>query len=75
MFSGNDSFFGIILAIGILFVIFLVIREIICWYWKINEGIELLRSINDKLSTLKEIKVSESVSNSASHDEPVSKMN
>lgn len=30
----------------ILVVIFLVCREIVCWYWKINRAVELLERQN-----------------------------
>ena len=34
----------------ILFVIFLLIREVMCWYWKVNVMIRLLQSIDAKLT-------------------------
>lgn len=33
-------------------VIFLILREFFCWYWKINERTDLLESINNKLSAI-----------------------
>ena len=52
---------GLIL-ITIIFVIFLVCREIVCWYWKINRSIELqeeilreLKKINEKYSASKNL--------------------
>lgn len=38
-----------VLAIIIAVVIFLVLREIFCWYWKINRLVELLESIDANL--------------------------
>jgi len=38
--------------IGILvvcFIIFMICREIVCWYWKLNRIVSLLESINKKL--------------------------
>jgi hypothetical protein len=35
--------------IASLLVIFLIGRQIVCWYWKINRIIELLESIDSKL--------------------------
>lgn len=40
----------IIITLVILFAIFMVMRELMCWYWKINEMISLLKDINEKLS-------------------------
>jgi hypothetical protein len=33
----------------VVLVVFLVCREIVCWYWKINRGIALLTEIRDLL--------------------------
>jgi hypothetical protein len=38
-----------LLALIIAVVIFLVLREIFCWYWKINRMVELLESIDANL--------------------------
>ena len=34
----------------IVFVVFFILRELMCWYWKINEIVGLLESINSKIS-------------------------
>jgi len=39
-------------AFFILLTIFLISRELICWYWKQNEQVKLLKKINDHLETL-----------------------
>ena len=44
MWSGGTIIF---VLVGI--VIFVLIRELLCWYWKINEVVELLRAIRDRL--------------------------
>ena len=36
---------NIILITVICLGVFAIIREIVCWYWKINEGIDLQRKI------------------------------
>lgn len=51
----NNSFLGNILGalvvIGIIVVIIsLVLREVACWYWKINESVGLLHEIRDLLA-------------------------
>jgi len=40
----------IIFFIGL--IIFFACREIMCWYWKVNEGVELLTKIENHLSEL-----------------------
>lgn len=42
---------GLVL-LGGAFLLFLVMRELMCWYWKINEGLGLLREIRDRLGAL-----------------------
>lgn len=39
-----------ILVLAICIVVFLICREIVCWYWKINEQLTLLREIRDLLA-------------------------
>ncbi len=34
----------------ILLVVFLILREFWCWYWKINQMVRLLREVRDLLA-------------------------
>jgi len=34
----------------ILLIVFLLGREIVCWYWKINDALDTLKAIDEKLS-------------------------
>lgn len=43
----------IIIAIIVIIAIFLICREVVCWYWKINERRDILQSINSEISTMK----------------------
>lgn len=43
----NDT--SALLAIVVVLVIFFVARELICWYWKINQTVALLTEIRDLL--------------------------
>lgn len=36
---------SLLVLLGIMFVIFLVGREMMCWYWKVNKSVELLEQI------------------------------
>ena len=40
----------IVLVVGVL--IFLLLREVNCWYWKVNRRIELQEETNDLLKKL-----------------------
>ena len=42
----------VLFVIAITFIIFLVMREIMCWYFKINEILPILRSIDRSLKRL-----------------------
>lgn len=43
---------GVVFILIIAIVAFLVFREVWCWYWKINEAIKLLQSIDESLKQL-----------------------
>jgi hypothetical protein len=40
---------GMIMMLLFMVLIFLICREVMCWYWKINEGIDLLKEIRNAL--------------------------
>ncbi len=40
-----------IIAIGFMLLLFLIGREIVCWYFKINKTLELLEEIRDLLKS------------------------
>jgi hypothetical protein len=44
------SFVPFLVELLIILGLFLICREIVCWYWKINEAIATLKSIDEKLS-------------------------
>ena len=48
----NNFDMGWLLYLSFLVIIFLIFRELVCWYWKINRAVASLESIDDKLSTL-----------------------
>lgn len=48
--SSAESFATYIKIVFILLVLFFAIREIVTWYYKINRIVELLESIDNKLS-------------------------
>jgi hypothetical protein len=43
---------AVIAMIAVWVVLFLVFRFIVLWYWRVNEGIALLRSIDEKLGRM-----------------------
>lgn len=43
---------SLIIILVVLFCIFLVCRELNCWYWKINRRIEQLEEQNNNLKTI-----------------------
>lgn len=51
--NGDSAvYFILFITLGVLVVVFLISRELILWYWKINERLEVLKSIDSKLSYL-----------------------
>lgn len=48
---GERAFIGVLLTLVVIVVILLIFREIICWYWKMNEVVSLLTDIRELLRT------------------------
>ncbi len=46
------GFVSLIIFVLVLLAIFLLCREIVCWYWKINKAVLLLTEIRDLLQRL-----------------------
>jgi hypothetical protein len=42
------------IVLVVLVVVFLVLREIVCWYWKINLNVALLTEIRDVLQLIRQ---------------------
>lgn len=50
---GSGDAIGIVLAsLALCIGVFIVCREIMLWYWKVNRIVELLESIDSKLDGL-----------------------
>jgi len=43
---------GLLLIVGVLFVLLIISRGIVCWYWKVNERLEEQRRTNELLQKL-----------------------
>ena len=43
---------GVIIGVIVAIVLFLILREVFCWYWKINRVVELLEQQNSLLRSL-----------------------
>jgi hypothetical protein len=41
-----------LIALAMAVVLFLVFRFIVLWYWRVNEAVSLLRSIDEKLGRM-----------------------
>ena len=46
--GGNELTMALIYLVVVI-VIFLIFRELVCWYWKINASLEVLKEIRDLL--------------------------
>lgn len=47
--QGGNVAGTVVMILLIAIVIFLVLREVVCWYWKINTMVGLLQEISTKL--------------------------
>jgi hypothetical protein len=43
---------GLIAVVAIMVAVFLICRAIVLWYWRVNDGIALLKSIDEKLGQM-----------------------
>jgi len=50
--SDGDVVVGFLGILLVAVVVFLIFREVVCWYWKINLGISLLSEIRSMLSEI-----------------------
>ncbi|MFA5467570.1 MAG: hypothetical protein WC224_00760 [Sphaerochaetaceae bacterium] len=41
-----------VLGLAVFIVLMLLLRQVFCWYWKINKTVRLLQSIERKLAVL-----------------------
>jgi hypothetical protein len=46
----SSDLFSVLAILAIVIVVSLVLREGICWYWKINERVALLEEIRNLLA-------------------------
>ena len=44
--------FGVVVIAVVWIALFLIFRAIVLWYWRVNEGIALLKSIEAKLDRI-----------------------
>lgn len=54
---------GVILPLIIGFLIFLILREVMCWYWKINTIVRLLEDVIKKMNEVANFQVYHIVDN------------
>ena len=47
---GGNVLGTLVVVLVVLFIVFLILRELFCWYWKINESVGLLHEIRDLLA-------------------------
>jgi hypothetical protein len=53
VFGNKDNLIWILIGVIVgLIIIFLICRELVCWYWKINKRITLMEEQNELLSNL-----------------------
>jgi hypothetical protein len=44
-----EEIFSFSMILLVIVAVFLLIREIVCWYWKLNKIVDLLESIDKSL--------------------------
>ena len=49
---GDELIYSIIIGIVVACVLFLIARELVCWYWKINAMVSKLTEISETLKRI-----------------------
>jgi len=49
---GANELGSMLVTFAVVALVFLIVRAIVLWYWRVNEGIALLKSIDEKLAVL-----------------------
>ena len=47
----GDFIASLLISLLVILVVFLILREVVCWYWKINETLSVLKEIRDLLKS------------------------
>jgi hypothetical protein len=42
---------GPLIVLAVIVICFLIFRALVLWYWRVNEAVELLKSIDSKLGS------------------------
>ena len=51
---GPTELIGVLFVLILIVVILLILREVLCWYWKINERVSLLKDIQKSIASIRE---------------------
>ena len=46
----GNSLGAVLVGLVVAVVVFLILREVFCWYWKINQSVALLKEVRDLLA-------------------------
>lgn len=52
MYPTSLNIFTLLIVIGVAICIFVVCRELTCWYFKINERVDLMKRQNELLAVI-----------------------
>lgn len=63
---GELNLAAILTVLAVVVIVFLVVREILCWYWKVNQAVALLTEIRDLLASRTHVPMSSSARAAAS---------
>ncbi len=64
----EETIIPLISFLFILIIVFLILREVVCWYWKINESLSVLKEIRDLLKVSQDSSKVNPITNSQIHN-------
>ena len=56
--NNSEGIVSILIGLALIIILFIILRELVMWYWKINERINLQKETNAYLRKLVELQKS-----------------
>ncbi len=50
--SAVGGLLGVVVTLAVIVALFLIFRAIVLWYWRVNQTVALLESIDEKLGRI-----------------------
>ena len=55
--SGGGELLGLLMAIGVVVLLFMLLRAVVLWYWRVTEIVAILQRIDERLARQEAVRV------------------